>query len=175
MFSFVLFFAVANEEPDVPANHDYNVLEGPEENRDEVDEYTKDKTSDMDPQSENPNLPKEPSEFLNKKDNPVYANPLKTKKESADLPNELPEVLNVEDNPNYARPWKTKEDPDLPIEPSEVLNVEDNPAYAKPFKMKQDTDSPMEPSQFLNIENNPAYVMPVKAKAIQPNIRRKSV
>ena len=174
MVSFVIFFTVANEAPDEPMNHNYIVLEGPEETCDEVNEYTKDKTPDMEPKTENVDLSAEPSEFLNMEDNPGYAKPLKAKKKS-ELPNELPEVLNVEDNPAYARPWKTKEDPDLPIEPSEVLNVEENSAYAKPCKRKQDTDSPMEPSQFLNIENNRAYAMPWKAKAIQPNIRRKSV
>lgn len=172
MFPLLIFFAVLNEDPDEPVNHDYNVLEGPEETCDEADENSNDKIHDTDPTSEDLDLPIDPSNLLNIEDNPAYAKPWKAKGEP-NLP-EPSEVPNVEDNPACAKPWKAKGDPDLPNELSEFLNIEDNPAYAKPWKAKEDPDLPSEPSDFLNIENNPAYAKPWKTKAVEPCGRRRA-
>ena len=170
MFPLLIFFAVSNEDPDEPVNHDYNVLEGPEETCEEVDEHTNDKI-DREPTSEDSNLPIEPSDFLNMEDNTgVSAKPLNIKEDS-DLPIEPSEFLNIEDNPAYAKP---KDDPDLPLEASEFRNVEDNPAYAKPWKTIEDPDLPIEPSEVLNIENNPAYAKPFRAKTSEPRVRRRT-
>ena len=105
----LIFPAVSNEEDlTKPVNHDYNVLEGPGETGDEVDERAKDSISrDPDQTSEDSDLSLEPSK-----------------------------ILNMEDNPAYAKPWKTKEDPDLPLEPSDILNIEHNPLYSTPLKAK---------------------------------------
>ncbi|KAL9959603.1 hypothetical protein ACROYT_G032938 [Oculina patagonica] len=193
--------SVLNEDLDEPVNHDYNVLEGPEETCDEADEHTNDKIQDSDLTSEDLDLPVDPSNILNMEDNPGYAKPWKAKgeqklpdpseivnvednpdyaklsktKENPDLPNELSEFPNVEDNPSYAKPWKAKGELNLP-EPAEVLNIDDNPAYAKPWKAKEDPGLPNEPSDFLNIENNPAYAYakPWKTKAVEPCVRRRA-
>ena len=104
----MIFPAVSNEDLTEPGNHDYNVLEGPGETGDEVDERVKDSISrDPDQTSEDSDLSLEPSK-----------------------------ILNMEDNPAYAKPWKTKEDPDLPLEPSDILNIEHNPLYSTPLKAK---------------------------------------
>ena len=172
MFPLLIFFAVSNEDPDEAVNHDYNVLEGPEETCEEADEHANDKR-DREPTSEDPNLPIEQPDFLNMEDNPGVTKP-SNMKEDPDLPIDPSEFLNIEDNPTYAKPLKTTEDPELPLEPSEFLNAEDNPAYAKPWKTIEDPDLPIEPSEFLNIENNPAYVKPSWPKTCEPRVRRRA-
>ena len=104
----MIFPAVSNEDLTEPGNHDYNVLEGPGETGDEVDERAKDSISrDPDQTSEDSDLSLEPSK-----------------------------ILNMEDNPAYAKPWRRKEDPDLPLEPSDFPNIEQNPLYSTPLKTK---------------------------------------
>ena len=104
----MIFPAFANDYPAEPGNHDYNVLEGPGETGDEVDERLKDSISrDPDQTSEDSDSSLEPSK-----------------------------ILNMEDNPAYAKPWKAKGDPELPLEPSDCLNIEHNPAYSTPWKTK---------------------------------------
>ena len=102
----MIFPAFSNEDHVEPVNHDYNVLEGPGETGDEVDERLKDSISrDPDQTSEDSDLSLEPSK-----------------------------ILNMEDNPAYAKPWKAKGDTKLPLEPSDFLNIEHNPAYSTPWK-----------------------------------------
>lgn len=105
-FSVLTFLAFANGDPAEPTNHDYNVLEGPGETGDEVDERLKDSISrDPDQTSEDSDSSLEPSK-----------------------------IFNMEDNPAYAKPWKAKGDPELALEPSDFLNIEHNPAYSTPWK-----------------------------------------
>ena len=172
MLPLLIFFAVSNKDPDEPVNHDYNVLEGPEETCDEVDEHTNDKI-DREPTSEDPDLPIDQSDFPKMEDDPGVTKPSNIKEDS-DLPIEPSKFLNIEDNPAYAKPLKTKDDPELPLEASELRNVEDNPAYAKPWKTIEDPDLLIEPSEFFNTENNPTYAKPFRAKTSEPRVRRRT-
>ena len=99
------FSAVSNQEFSEPVNHDYDVLERPEETGNQVDERAKDCISrDSDQTSGDSDLWLEPSK-----------------------------ILHMEDNPVYAKPWKVKEDPELPLEPSDFHNIENTPAYSMPL------------------------------------------
>ena len=99
----MIFPAVSNEDLTEPDNHDYNVLEGPEETGDEKDSISR----DPDQTSEDSDLSLEPSKILNMEDNPAYAKPWKTK-EDPELAPEPSDFLNIEHNPLYSTPWKTK-------------------------------------------------------------------
>ena len=104
-FSLLIFPVVSNEDPSEPVNHDYNVLEGPEETG---DERAKDSISrDPDRTSEESDLSLEASKILNMEDNPAYAKPWKAK-EDPELPHEPSDFLNIENNPAYSSPWRTK-------------------------------------------------------------------
>ena len=145
-FFLLNFPAVSNEDLREPANHDYKVLEGPEETGDEVDERARDSIS---------------------------RDPDRTSVDS-DLSLEASKILNMEDNPAYAKPWKAKEDPELPLEASDFLNIENNPAYSKPWKAQENPEIPHEPLDFHNIENNPASSTPWRAKTAEPCLRRRA-
>ena len=75
---FLLFFfsSEANQGLNESDNHDYNVLEAPEQLCSEVDE---DNNSESPPTDEDPEMPGERSGFVSMEDNPAYAVPWKKK------------------------------------------------------------------------------------------------
>lgn len=98
---------VSNEDLTEPVNHDYKELERPEETGDEVDECAKDSISrDPDQTSED----SDSNLILFMEDNPAYAKPWKVK-EDPELPLEPSDFLNIENNLAYSTlppPWRSK-------------------------------------------------------------------
>ena len=76
VFFIFLFSSEANQGLNEPDNHDYNVLEEPEQLCSEVGE---DNNSETPPTDEGPEMPGEPSGFVSMEDNPAYAVPWKKK------------------------------------------------------------------------------------------------
>ena len=62
----------SNQGLDEPVNHDYNVLEEPEQTCSEVDEDNN-TLCEPRPADENPEMPLEPTVFVNIENNPAYA------------------------------------------------------------------------------------------------------